>query len=92
MEKLHQMAPNGARRIFVPTNPDLADVLGRMDLDFFGPQISGLPGPQISRFPDYQVPRYPDAAAGAGRILRSQPDPSPNAPRDQIRRKGPCCD
>ena len=40
----------------------------------------------------------PGAAAGgagagaAGRILRSQPDPSPNAPRDQIRRKDPCCD
>ena len=37
----------------------------------------------------------PDAAAGgagAGRTLRSQPDPSPNAPRDQIRRKDPCCD
>ena len=41
------------------------------------------------------IPRFPDAdaaAAGAGRILRSQPDPSPNAPRDQTRRKGPCCD
>ena len=33
------------------------------------------------------------AGAGAGRrTLRSQPGPSPNAPRDQIRRKGPCCD
>ena len=32
------------------------------------------------------------AAAADGRTLRSQPDPSPNAPRDQIRRKGPCCD
>ena len=32
------------------------------------------------------------AGAGAGRILRSQPDPSPNAPRDEIRRKDPCCD
>ena len=32
------------------------------------------------------------AAGAAGRILRSQPDPSPNAPRDQIRRKDPCCD
>ena len=31
-------------------------------------------------------------AGAAGRILRSQPDPSPNAPRDQIRRKDPCCD
>ena len=28
----------------------------------------------------------------AGQILRSQPDPSPNVPRDQIRRKDPCCD
>ena len=28
------MAPNRARRIFVPTNPDLADILGRMDLNF----------------------------------------------------------
>ena len=28
------MAPNGARRIFVPTNPDLANILGRPDLDF----------------------------------------------------------
>ena len=108
-----QMGPGG----FFPTNPDLADILGRTDLNsdnfyvlFFGPQVSGFPGPQISKFldfqvprspnsqiskfPDFQVPRFPDAAAGcaAGRTLRSQPDPSPNAPRDQIRRKGPCCD
>ena len=60
-------------------------------------QISGFPGPQISKFPDLQIPRFPgsrfpDAAAACGRTLRSQPDPSPNAPRDQIRRKGPCCD
>ena len=56
-------------------------------------QIPRFPGPQISKFPDFQVPRFPDAAgAGAGQTLRSQPDPSPNAPRDQIRRKGPCCD
>ena len=56
------------------------------------------------KFPDFWVPDFqisslgpglgPDAAAAgaAGRILRSQPDPSPNAPRDQIRRKDPCCD
>ena len=54
--------------------------------------------------PDFQISSLgpglgPDAAAGAaaagaaaGRTLRSQPDPSPNAPRDQIRRKDPCCD
>ena len=28
------MAPNGARKIFVPTNPDLADILGDTDFDF----------------------------------------------------------
>ena len=60
---------------------------------FWGSQISGL-GP---RGPTHLGPGLgPDAAAGAacaaGRILRSQPDPSPNAPRDQIRRKDPCCD
>ena len=115
MEKLPQMAPNGVRRIFFPTNPDLADILGRTDLIliifsfsiFWTPnfwisrspdlQISGFPGHQISKFPDLQIPRFPgsrfpDAAAACGRTLRSQPDPSPNAPRDQIRRKGPCCD
>ena len=46
------MAPNGARRIF-PTNPDLADILGRTDsdfenfyfLDFFGSQLGPSLGP-----------------------------------------------
>ena len=57
-------------------------------------QIPRFPGPQISKFPDFQVLRFPDGAGAgaAGRTLRSQLDPSPNAPRDQIRRKGPCCD
>ena len=42
----------------------------------------------ILKFPDSQVCRFSCAAsAGAGRTLRSQPDSSPNAPRDQIRRK-----
>ena len=86
------MGPGG----FFPTNPDLADILGRTDfdfenfyfLDFFGSQLgpslglglgTGL-GPGLG----------PDAAgAAAGRTLRSQPDPSPNAPRDQIRRREP---
>ena len=78
------MAPNRAGRIFVPTNPDLADILGRTDLNF-----------ENFYFFDFLDPRFPDAAASAaadGRTLRSQPDPSPNTPRDQIRRKGPCCD
>ena len=33
-QKRAQMDPNGARRFFFPTNPDLADILGRTDLDF----------------------------------------------------------
>ena len=45
---------------------------------------------KTSGFPDADAAAA-DAAAD-GRTLRSQPDPSPNAPRDQIRRKGPCCD
>ena len=106
------MAPNRARRIFVPTNSDIANILGRTDLifeifdffDFLDPKIlnfqvpksqnfwiSRSPDLQIPQIPDFQVPRFPDAACD-GRTLRSQPDPSPNAPRDQIRRKGPCCD
>ena len=42
---------------------------------------------QFSRFPDFQISRFPDAAGAGRRTLRSQPDPSSNAPRDQIRRK-----
>ena len=105
--------PQMGRGGFFPTNPDLANILGRTDLifemfycffDFLDPKIlnfqvrrsqnfwiSRSPDLQIPKIPDFQVPRFPDAAY-AGRILRSQPDPSPNAPRDQIRRKGPCCD
>ena len=50
-----QMGPGG----FFPTNPDLADILGRTDLDFenflggdfFGSQISRFPGSKILDFP-----------------------------------------
>ena len=104
--------PKWGREVLFPTNPDLADILGRTDFDFencyffdfFGSRIPRFPGSQISKIPEIWLgpglgPGWgpglgPDAAgaAGAGRILRSQPDPSPNAPRDQIRRKGPCCD
>ena len=80
------MAPNRARRIFFPTNPDLADILGRTDLNFENFYFFHFLDP---KFPDVAAA---DSAAADGRTLRSQPDPSPNAPRDQIRRKGPCCD
>ena len=56
------MAPNGARRIFGPTNPDLADILGKTDLDFENFDFSYFLDP---KFLDFQVPRFPDAAASA---------------------------
>ena len=43
------MAPSVAKSIFVFTNPDLSDILGRTDFDVFGFQISGFPDPRISR-------------------------------------------
>ena len=56
MEKMASDGPKQGREDFVPTNPDLASIFGRMDLDFeifcflfFGSQISGFPGPQISK-------------------------------------------
>ena len=101
MEKMTWDGPKWSQGDFFPINPDLADILGRMDLNFeicffvylFDPTMLDFAGPQISKVPDFQVPRFPDAAGAgaAGRILRSQLDPSPNAPRDQIYRKGPCC-
>ena len=43
-----------------------------------------------SKFPDLQIFRFPnDGGNGDGPTLRSQLDPSPNAHRDQIRRKEP---
>ena len=55
--KWHGMAPNGARMIFVPTNPDLADILGRTDLDFKNFYVFDFWDP---KFLDFQVPRVPD--------------------------------
>ena len=72
---MEKMASDGLKwdpRGFFPTNPDLADNLGRMDmdfenfyfLDFLNPtflhfQVPRSPNPQISRFPDFQTPLAP---------------------------------
>ena len=71
-KKLPQMAPNRAGMIFVPTNPDLADILGRTDFNFDNFHILNLLDPkfldfqvsrsknsQMSRFPDFQTPPAP---------------------------------
>ena len=57
MEKMAWGGPKWGQEDFFPANPDLADILGDMDLDFenfnvgyvVGFQISGFPGSQISK-------------------------------------------
>ena len=65
-----------------PTNQDFANIFARTDLDF--------QDFQVPRFSDSQAPRFPDAAGAAAlQAFRSKSDPSPNDPRDQVRRKEP---
>ena len=67
MEKIAWDGPKWGREDFFPTNPDLADILGRTDLifddvylfSFFGPHISGFPGPTILDFPKSGFPGFP---------------------------------
>ena len=63
MEKWRGMAPNGAGRIFFPTNPDLANILGRTDLDFENFHVFHFLDP---KFLDFQVPRFPTSGLGLG--------------------------
>ena len=60
-KKWPQMAPNRARRIFFPTNPDLADILGRTDLEFEKFHFFHFVDPKIL---DFQVPRFPKFGLG----------------------------
>ena len=55
-KKLPEIALNGASRFFFPTNPDIADILGRTDLDFENLYFLDFGG---CKFPDFQVPRFP---------------------------------
>ena len=67
MEKIASDGPRWGREGLFPANPDLADILGRTDLDFenfyflelFGSQISGLGplGPSLG--PPTWAPRGP---------------------------------
>ena len=52
---LPEMAPNGARRIFVPTNPGLVNILGRTDLNFENFVFFDFLDPT---FLDFQVPQF----------------------------------
>ena len=66
MEKIGSDGPKGDTRGFFPTNPDLADILGRMDLDFDNFYLLHFLDPkfldfQVPRSPNFQFPRFPDA-------------------------------
>ena len=50
------MAPNDAGKVFFPANPNLADILGRTDLDFETFYLFDFLDPE---FLDFQVPSFP---------------------------------
>ena len=56
MEKMAWDGPKWGQEDFFPTNPDLADILGRTDLDFenFDFLIFWTPNFWISRSPDFK--------------------------------------
>ena len=58
------MGPDGPKwgqeDFFCPTNPDLADILGRPDFDFEIFLFWGWGDFWDPKFPDFQVPIFPD--------------------------------
>ena len=76
MEKIASDGPKWSREDFFPTNPDLANILGRPNLDFgffFIFCILWTPNFWISRSPDLQIPRFPD-------FQTTPPPPEPPPP------------
>ena len=60
MEKIGWNGPKWGQEDFSPTNQDLADILGRTDLDLENSYFLicfGIPNSQISRSPDFQISR-----------------------------------
>ena len=76
------MGPDGPKwgqEDFFPANPDLADILGRTDLDFENFYFGDFLGSQISRFTDskildflifrfldFPIPRFPHGRPARG--------------------------
>ena len=50
--------PKWGQEDFFPTNPDLADILGRTDLDFENFYLFDFLDPELL---DFQVPRFPNS-------------------------------
>ena len=75
-----QIGPGG----FFPTNPDLADILGRTDLDFENVYLIYFLDP---KFLDFQVPRSPNSQIPGSQISRFsgfQTPPLPAPPPDEF--------
>ena len=78
------MAPNMARRIFVPTNPDLADIFGRTDFNFENCYVFDFLDP---KFLDFQVLRSPDSQISRSQISKFLDLQIPRFPGSQISRR-----
>ena len=61
MEKMVWDGPKWGQEDFFPTNPDLADILGRTDLEFENFHFFHFMDPN---FLDFQVPRFPKFGLG----------------------------
>ena len=61
MEKMAWDGPKWGQEDFFPTNPDLADILGRTDLEFEHFHLFHFVDP---KFLDFQVPRFPKFGLG----------------------------
>ena len=61
MEKMAWDGPKWGREDFCPTNPDLANISGRTDLDFEIVYFFHFLDP---KFLDFQVPRFPKSGPG----------------------------
>ena len=53
--------PNWGQEVVFPTNPDLADILGRTDLNFENLSFLHFLDPKVL---DFQVPRFPKLGLG----------------------------
>ena len=75
MEKMASDGPKWGREELFPTNPDLANILGRTDLDFenFFFFIVCTPNFWISRFPDFQNLAWAGLGLGEARLEPSGP-------------------
>ena len=65
MEKMAWDGPKWGQEDFFPTNPDLADILGRTDLEFENFHSLHFVDP---KFLDFQVPRFPKFGLGRARL------------------------